>query len=151
LSKTRLYDFAQWALEVTWAHWHKVTQGEEFFLGRDGYDNIDRVTKDAVGISAMFAPTWYQVFPSMDLSMPVNFYMGVHGNSALLFCDNKNAGNFSGGFTLDVHQKYNFNIQYVGFFGDFDTGPDGAVTFNRGTYATLRDRDMVTFTAKVTF
>jgi hypothetical protein len=151
LSKNRLWDAAQWATEFTWAYWNRVSQGEQYFLGRGGYNNIDSVDRNAVGFAASFTPTWYQVFPSMDLSMPLSYYRGLIGNSPLLFGDNENAGNFSAGFTLDVHQKYNFNIQYVGFFGDYDTGPDGAVTFNRGTYATLSDRDMVTFTFKVTF
>lgn len=151
LGKTPVYDIANWGLEFTYSRWERVTQGLEVFLGRDGYNNLDRVSKDALGMALLFKPTWFQVFPGMDLSMPINYSIGLSGNSALLFGDNKNAGSGSAGFSLDVYKKYNFALQYIKFFGDFDTGPTGAVTFSRGAQATLRDRDMIAFTFKFTF
>lgn len=151
INKTPLFDIANWAFETTWSHWSNVNQGENYFLGRVGYNNIDRVTKDAVAVSASFTPTWFQVFPGMDLSMPLSYSRGLSGNSALLFGDNENAGNWSAGLSLDVYQKYQFTLQYVGFFGDYVTGPTGAVAFARGSQALISDRDMVTFTLKATF
>jgi hypothetical protein len=78
--------------------------------------------------------------------------MGLLGNSVVTFGDNYNAGNWSVGLSLDVYQKYNFTLQYVTFFGDYTTDPTGTfVAHNRGSQATLNDRDLLTFTFKFTY
>jgi len=149
IGKTPLWDTVTWGTEFTYSRWDKVTQGDQYFLGRDGYDAIDRVTKDAAGVSAIFTPTWFSVFPGMDLSMPLSVAVGIYGNSALLFSDNLGAGNASVGLALDVYQKYNFALTYNKYFGDF-TVDNGVATAFRGPQALLSDRDYVCFTFKFT-
>jgi len=149
ISKTPVWDTASWAMEFTYSNWEKVTQGEQYFLGRDGYGNLDRVSKDAWGYSLLFTPTWFNVFPGMDLKMPVNFAMGISGNSALMFSDNLNAGNASAGFALDIYKRYNVSLSYNKYYGDFDKA-NGALTIYRGSQALLSDRDYVAFTFKFT-
>jgi len=149
ISKTALWDLANWGMEFTYSSWDKVTQGEQYFLGRAGYGNLDRVSKDAWGYSLLFAPTWFNVFPGMDLKMPINFAMGISGNSALLFSDNLNAGNASAGFALDIYKRYNVSLSYNKYYGDFDK-VNGVATIYRGSQALLSDRDYVAFTFKFT-
>lgn len=146
-----LCDQASWSLEFTWNRWDSVTQGNPYFKGRDGYTAIDRVSKDFVGVGVNFTPTWFQVFPGMDLAMPLSYSRGLSGNAAVSFGGNENAGNYSLGLSLDVYNKYKFDLKYIDFFGDFTTGPTGAVTVSNGAFGLLSDRGMVTFTLKVTF
>ena len=149
LGKTPLFNSAVWIAEVTYSRWDKVTQGEQYFKGRDGYDQLDRVSKDAVGASVSFTPTWYQVFPGMDLSMPLSYSRGLSGNAAFTFGDQKNGANLGVGLSLDVFQKYSFALAYTKYYGDYDTDATGAMSLNTGS-AGLSDRDWVSFTFKFT-
>ncbi|MBI5604993.1 MAG: DUF1302 domain-containing protein [Deltaproteobacteria bacterium] len=146
-----LCDLAAWSLEFTWSRWDTVTQGLQYFKGRGGYTAIDLVTPDYAGFGINFTPTWYQVFPGMDLSMPLSYSRGLFGNSAITLGGNENAGNYSLGVSLDAYSKYRFDLKYIDFIGDYVTGPTGAVTVANGPLALLSDRGMVTFTFKVTF
>src|SRR3546814_18774865 len=42
-------------------------------------------TKNYVGLSAKFTAVWYQVFPNIDLQLPVSVSDGLWGNSAVVF------------------------------------------------------------------
>jgi hypothetical protein len=148
LKKTAVWDIAQWGMELTYCRWDTVTQGEQYFKGREGYNNIDKVDKNAWGISLLFKPTWYDVFPSWDLTVPLSFATGISGNSALLLGDNFRAGNASAGLSFDAYKKYTFALTYNKYFGDFDT-ENGAMSYYRGSQALLSDRDYVAFTFKV--
>ncbi len=151
LSNFALWDSAIWMAELTWNRWLSVEQGEKYFKGRRGYNAIDEVSRNAFGLALNFTPTWYQVFPGGDLSMPLSVSTGLSGNSAVQFGGNEDAGSYSVGLALDLYQKYRFDLKYVDAFGDLTTGPNGAATVNNGPYALLRDRGAAYFTFKTTF
>lgn len=149
-TKTPLWDSASWAMELTYVNLEKLTQGEQYFMGRDGRTGIDTVTRSATGIAANFAPTWFSVLPGVNLSMPLSISYGLDGNSVLLSGDDYHCGNWSGGFELDIYnQKYLVDLKYTGYFGDVDPTPTGNVA--RGFMANLRDRDFVSLTFKTAF
>ena len=150
IKKTPLFDRAAWNAEFTWFHAATVSQGMQYYLGRNGYNQIDQVTDHAVGFGANFTPTWFQVFPGMDLSMPLIFGLGLYGNSAVSNGSNKNAGSWSAGLSLDVFRKYNFTLAYVGYFGEVTNDPKTGTVTN-GYFAALKDRGWVSFTFKMTF
>ena len=118
---------------------------------------------------ANFNPTWYQVFPGIDMSMPMSYNVGLKGNSAVQLGGNEDAGSYSVGVGTDVYQKYRFDLKYVDNFGPFDTCETGSSTTTPpaagGQYncipgqttshgrpvAQLKDRGMVTATFKTTF
>ena len=153
VNKTFLWQAADYVLEFNYNRWEKVTQNEAAFLGRDGYDGIDRVSKDAWEMALSFNPAWYQVVSGVDLKMPISVAMGIKGNSALAGGAAKNAGNGSVGLSFDVFNKYTFNLAYNTYFGDFDTDADGAVSAFRGSggLPLLSDRDWISFTFKTSF
>lgn len=152
LSPTPIFDSASWTAELTWNHWSRVTQGEKVFKGRDGYTNIDRVTRDFFGLAVNFTPIWYQVFPGVDISMPISHAMGLSGTSAVFAGGNEDAGNYSVGIGADVYQKYRFDLKYVDFFGDVQTNPaTNQIVAQAGANALLKDRGFVVFTFKTTF
>lgn len=148
---TPMFDTADWLVELQWNRWAKVTQGKEVFKGRSGYDGVDKVTKDFFGLGVNFTPTWFQVFPGVDLQMPISYSVGLSGNSAVSSGGNERAGNYSIGIGADVYQKYRFDLRYVDFFGEYETDANGVITSNNGSNALIKDRGFVSFTFKTTF
>ena len=151
-AKTPLFDTSTWIAELTWNRLASVTQGAQFFKGRDNYTGIDKVSKDFFGLALNFSPTWFQVMPGIDLSMPLNYAVGLSGNSAVLSGGNKQAGNYSAGLGLDLYQKYRIDVKYVDFFGALATDPvNGSVTSSAGLMPLLKDRGFIAVTLKTTF
>lgn len=145
-SKSPLYDTATGIAELTWNRWSHVTQHGELFKGRDDYANksFDGVSKDYFGGAVNFTPTWFQVIPGVDLSMPLSASMGLSGYSAVTAGGNKNCGTYGLGFGADIFQKYKAELKYVGFFGPYENRANAE-------YSSLKDRDMVTLTLKTSF
>jgi hypothetical protein len=162
VSKTPVFDAATWVAEVQWSEWSKVTSGANLFnaIGfapcnatatapaKDKWDGC--VTKQYVGTSLGFTPTWYQVFPGVDLSAPISYAVGLHGNAATSFGGNEGLGNYSIGLGADVQQKYRFDLKYIDYVGHYrDNGV--AVTSTNGFTTALKDRGFVSLTFKTTF
>lgn len=148
---TPLWNSAIWMAELTWNRWLSVSQGANVFKGRDSYTAIDKISKDAFALAVNFTPTWYQVFPGADLSMPLSYSRGLSGNSAVISGGAKDAGSYSLGLGLDLYNKYRFDLRYVDYYGDLTLGSTGAVTVANGPTALLKDRGAVYFTFKTAF
>ena len=152
--KTPLFDTATIAGEVTWMQWAKVTQNEAVFKGRGNYTAIDRVSRNFVGLAINFTPTWFQVFPGVDLLAPMTWSQGLSGNAAVAFGGSENAGNWSVGIAADIYQKYRIDLKYSDYYGDFATATTAAgtvMTVPNGANASLSDRGWVSLTFKTTF
>lgn len=156
IPKTPLFDTANWAAELTYSRWSKVRSGENLFNalgfapcnGKDKFDGC--VTKDYTGIGVSFTPSWFQVLPGVDLSLPLTYAIGLSGNAATTFGGNQGLGNFSLGIGADVQQKYRFDLKYIDFVGRYkDNGT--AVTSTNGLTTFLKDRGFVSLTFKTTF
>lgn len=159
---TALFDSATWITEFTFSQWQDVTQGEQYFLGRDGYTGTDRVTKNNITGALIFIPKWYQVFPSVDLSMPLSISSGLIGASSVGGGGVENNGNYSAGLSFDIFARYTLDITYTGFFGEYNTDASGQIpgpglsapgeeTGAADSFALLKDRDLLTLTFKVAF
>ena len=154
--KTAVFDAATWVAELQWSQWTKVRSGANLFNavgfapcnGRDKWDGC--TTKNYWGTSFAFTPTWYQVFPGVDLSAPLTYAIGLSGNAATVFGGNQGLGNYSVGVSADVQQKYRFDLQYIDFVGRYkDNGT--AVTSTNGLTTFLKDRGFLSLTFKTTF
>jgi hypothetical protein len=119
---------------------------------------VDRPDSDAYGITVTFTPTWFKVFPSADLSMPIAYSTGFKGNSPLQGSINDGLGSYAAGLRLDYASKHQLELRYVGYFGEVEYGSTYAgqpaaqtpLTAN-GATATLRDRNQILLTFKTTF
>jgi hypothetical protein len=156
IPKTPLFDTATWAVELTWAHWAKVTSGANLFYaegfaacaGKDKWDGC--TTKNYFGASMAFTPTWFQVWPGVDLSLPITYSVGLKGNAPTIFGGSQGNGNYSIGLGVDVHQKYRFDLKYIDYLGHYrDNGV--AVTSQNGFTTLLKDRGFVSLTFKTAF
>ncbi len=157
-----VFDAATWATELTWMTWLDVTQNEAVFKGRDGYSQIDRVDKNYFGLAINFTPTWFQVFPGVDILAPLSWSQGISGNSALgSHGGSEGSGTFGIGIAADIYQKYRIDLKYVGFYGDNRCAracrsiraPARPVPSTSSTVRTrhLQDRDFLALTFKTTF
>jgi hypothetical protein len=153
---TPVFDTASWSTELVWSEWSKVNSGQNLFYalgykpcqGKDKNDGC--TTKDYVGASVAFTPTWFHVFPGVDLLAPVTYSRGLHGNAATIFGGNEDNGNFSVGIGADIQQKYRVDLKYIDYFGTLkDNGT--AVTSQNGFTSLLQDRGFVSLTFKTTF
>jgi len=155
VSRTAFFDSASWNAELVWSRWTSVSQNPGAFKGSAAYRanpaNVDAVSRDYFGLGLNFTPTWYQVFPSVDLSMPLSWSGGLSGNSAVTSGGNEGNGSWSVGVGMDVRSRYSFTLRYVGFYGDYSTTPAGAVNVAQSTNASLSDRGHVLLTFKTTF
>jgi len=152
LPKTALFDTMSYSGELTWMMWDKVTQNEAVFKGRAGYNQIDRVSKSFFGLAISLTPTWFQVYPGVDLLAPISWSQGLSGNSAVSFGGQDGTGSWSVGLAADIYSRYRVDLKYVGFFGNYSTNPaTGAMTVANGTAAQLVDRGFVNLTLKTTF
>ncbi len=152
MSKTPLFDSATFAAEGTWMRWSRVTQNEAVFKGRDGYTAIDKPSRDFFGIAFNVTPTWFQVWPGVDLLAPMSYSRGVSGNAAVFLGGNEAAGNYAVGLAADIYSKYRIDLKYTGYFGDYSTNEaTGAATTFNGVFGSLSDRGWVSLTFKTTF
>lgn len=150
VAKTPLSDSLDWKAELTGATWTKVTQNEQLFKGRSSYNGIDHVTKDSWSIALTAEPKWYQVFPNVDLVLPIAYSTGIAGTSPVAIGGSKGAGSYSIGIGADVRSQYRFDFKYVDFFGKLDATNPAAVVAN-DSKAYLRDRGMLVLSFKTTF
>lgn len=167
LGKSALYDTATWSVEGTWNTWTRVTSNAAVFTGGAAYRagqngtldpytagnaaNIDAATKNALGLGINFTPTWFQVFPGVDLSMPLSWSGGIRGNSAVMSGGNKGAGNYSIGLSADIDSKHTLSLRYVGFYGKVANSANGVATVFNGSLSQLKDRGYITLMFKSTF
>ncbi len=92
-------------------------------------------------LGIVFSPTWYQVFPGWDMSVPLSVSMQVDGEkSPFTFGGDKNRGNGSVGVVFNINETWNLSARYNMFFGPVTAGIGGL----------LKDRDNVSITLKRT-
>jgi len=165
MGKGPLWDTVSWGTELTWMTWLNVTQNEAVFKGRPSYTQIDAVSKNYFGLAINVTPTWFQVFPGVDMYAPLAWSQGISGNSAVTSGGQSGAGTFAAGVAWDIRQKYRFDLKYVGFYGNYSTCPrpyvtaqpgtcaanSGSADIFNGTNAILSDRGFVALTFKTTF
>jgi hypothetical protein len=153
LPSTPLFDTANISVEFAGMHLDSVTQNPAVYKGRASYSAIDKPTTNFLGAAATFTPTWFQVFPGADITMPLTWTQGLSGTAATLFGGNKNTGNWSAGVGAIIYQKYLINLSYIGYFGNYSTAGGASCVQNcfAGTNAALSDRGWVSLTFKTTF
>ncbi|MFK8050039.1 MAG: DUF1302 domain-containing protein [Halioglobus sp.] len=91
-------------------------------------------------IAGVFKPTWFQVLPGWDMSMPISVSYTIHGKSPFTFGGDEGRGNGSVGLEFNINEVWNFQAKYNVFFGPVTAGIGGL----------LKDRDNISLTLKYT-
>lgn len=148
---TPLWDQLNWNSELTWMRVDKVTQNKQLFKGRDGYvGGIDKVDTNYFALALNLTPTYYQVWNSVDVLMPMSVSYGLHGNAGVTSGGNEDAGNYSVGVAFDIMSQHRVDLRYTDYFGRNDINAAGVRVYN-GSNALLTDRGNVSLTFKTTF
>ena len=135
LAPSKLYQGGSLLFEVTASWLDKVTENEEKLNANISEDRV------ATSAQLVFAPQWFQVLRSTDLTMPMSVAYTIDGNAPIAQGGDKGLGNASIGLDFLYNQMWNFTFRYNVFFGSYDNGGAGL----------LKDRDNVSFTVKRTF
>lgn len=160
LPKTPLFDTGSAILEFAYGRWLDVNDNPQVFTGRDDYSGVDAATRDNSVVTLNLVPEWKQVLPGVDLAMPLNISVGMHGNAATLTGGTEGTGSYSAGLSFDVFAKYKIDLTYASFFGKVRPNaqgqvlPPGLAAPGEGAadaIALLRDRDLLSLTLKATF
>ncbi|MGF6281379.1 DUF1302 domain-containing protein [Pseudomonas silensiensis] len=180
IAETPVFDSATLLGELYYSNLLKLdSKNEALYKGKDTYHGIDQPTRDNWGFAVNFTPTWYQVFPGVDLNAPMSINLGLDGVSPVSGGGAKDTGNYAVGLGAVVYNKYFVDLKYVDSFGKADkcnvsgvsTGPKGgdgstpnAFSGNEnyacyaggysafsGGGATTEDRGAVYLTMKTTF
>lgn len=160
---TALFSSASLAVEGVYNTWLKVRENGDLFNERDhacsaastptiagsGRISDGCATKHFVSGNVSFTPTWLQVFPGADLSLPLSFGIGLYGNSPVLAGGNQGAGSYAAGLGLDYRMKYRFDLKYIGYLATHNVNPiNGLASTSNGTQ--IQDRGWLALTFKTT-
>ena len=168
LNENVLWESATLIAEAAITHLIDVKSNEHTYKGHSSYQGIDRADNTSLTLALNFTPTWFQVLPGLDVSMPLSGNIGLSGQSAVQLGGNEKSGSISIGFGADLYQKYRFSLKYVDNFGPYkvcSTGTDnntpganggyqciaGQITSQAGLMPVLRDRGTLTFSFQTTF
>ncbi len=149
LKKTPLWDCGNWILEFDYARWMSVDDPYGAFKGSDSYHGVDRVTRDSGNVIFVFTPQYMQIFPGVDLSVPISINYGLFGVGPCIANNGEGDGNFGLGLNFDFFTKYKLNFTYSNFFGKL--GDSAGSAAGRGNYGLYKDRDFISATFKVDF
>jgi hypothetical protein len=104
----------------------------------------DRINEDRVvtTVAGVFRPTWYQVWPGIDLTSPFSVEYTIDGEkSPVTFGGDEESGSASLGAEVSVNQTWTARAAYNWRFGPVLAGIGGLLT----------DRDNFAVTVKRTF
>jgi hypothetical protein len=116
-------------------------------------------SKGAFALRVLFEPTYYQVVPGLDLSVPLAVGWNFGGRSSAIFNfagGASDAGDWSLGLKGKYQNAWNFALTYTDYFGKAKTFTETLVTGSGSprqlTFAqSLKDRAYVSFVASRTF
>ncbi len=136
------WDGGSYIVEASFSMLEDINSEYSEFLAQ-GIGSELTVNKGRVAshVAAVFRPTWYQVFPGTDMTVPMTLSYGIDGHSPITSGGDEEIGSFSIGAEFDIKQKWSLRLMYNAFFGPKPNGVSG----------NLKDRDNIALTIKRTF
>lgn len=127
IAETPLFDSASLLGELYYSNLLSLdSQNKALYKGEDTYRGIDKPTRDNWGLAVNFTPTWYQVFPGVDLSAPMSINVGLDGVSPVVAGGAEDTGNYALGLSAAIYNQYYVDLKYVDSFGDAEKCENGA-------------------------
>ena len=140
LTDNGIWQGGTYLVETTFAYLDEVKTNEHLLMNTPGAVSIEEGDSYA-HIQMAFNPTWYQVFPGVDLTMRSSVGMGLYGSAPNGLGGDEEVGNGTLGLEASVNQQWTADLRYNFFFGPVANGIGG----------NWKDRDNVSFTVKRTF
>ncbi|MCK9284132.1 MAG: DUF1302 domain-containing protein [Rhodocyclaceae bacterium] len=126
---TPLWDSGIFIAELSYTHLNSVTSnaGAYFglgtanclknFAGPGGTWRDGCATNNSLAIAMLFDPQWLQVYPGIDIDMPMSYTWGAHGNPAYaaspFYAQGTNI--YSIGVKATYQQKHSLSLTYSGY------------------------------------
>ncbi|PRE10343.1 hypothetical protein C6P92_23360 [Burkholderia multivorans] len=170
LTRTPLWDTGSAVVELAYTQKIKTTSNAALYNGvgnslacPGGNKWNGCSTNSAVAVAVQFDPQWLQVYPGIDLDMPIFLEYGIWGNQATV---EPSPGQGTLQYTIGVHaliqNKYNITLQYNGYhahaggqtnFGLANGLPGGGPSYYAGGNSTYfyNDRGWVSLTFSAAF
>ncbi len=156
-SPSAVYDSAFLAAELAWNRLDRVTRNRELYFAK-GYNAACQsdatvkgcADKQFLSFGLSFTPAWTQVYPGVDLSLPMFYSRGLNGNAP------SNGGGVEGftvykvGLSAKVYSIHQFDLTYTGYDQKIKSAPDSPL----GSYVLggpLQDKGWLSFTYQATF
>ena len=108
--------------------------------------NSDR---DAANVRVSYEPRYRQVFPGVDLSVPVGLGFGIGNSSVVGSFNGDKVGDVSIGLNALYLSEWRTGIAYTHYFG-----PEGTAVDEQGHISgkqSLKDRDFISMSIQRTF
>lgn len=138
----------------------EVAWNRRLSITKNGAALDPNVTRDALALRFIFEPQYFQVFPGVDLSVPIGLGYNPYGRSSAVGAFNGGAskgGDFSVGVTADIQKRVKASINYVHYFGSANAlltsnsvDPARGLLMLTGAQS-LRDRNFISFSIQTTF
>ncbi|MGY2488434.1 DUF1302 domain-containing protein [Cupriavidus sp. CP313] len=165
LKKTPLYDAGTLAAEVAFTRRVGSISNAALYNGTgnplacSSGSKWDGCATDSSVVAALqFDPKWLQVFPGVDIDMPMFVMYGIYGNTPTLATTVANQGSliYTIGVHAVVHNRYNITLQYNGYRshtrGTTRFAPGGPSFYAGGNGAFMwNDKPWVSLTLQTTF
>ncbi|HGM5583157.1 TPA: DUF1302 domain-containing protein [Pseudomonas putida] len=140
-----IWDSASLAGEVAWHRRTSITRNPQALD-----PNSER---DAWGLRMTFTPNFFQVYPGLDLSLPLGLGYNPKGRSSVISKFNNGVGDKGGDMSIGLQAEYlqtwKAGVNYTHYIGGSDNFLDAR---NANTYGQpLKDRDFITFTVQRSF
>lgn len=153
LPHSPLWDTGTFVAEVSYDYLEKVTENESLFNGENTKNcplgkEAGCATRDAWGFNMSVTPQYLQVFPGVDISLPVTFGGGLSGNTADFGGTSEGAYTYSAGISADIQKNWTTSLVWADSTADIHNGANGA--YGAGNWQTT-DRGRVTLTVKTSF
>ena len=111
-------------------------------------------TRDASFMRVVFTPEFFQVFPKVDLEVPMGVGYGISGRSAIVQLSPEHGGDFNIGVNATINRDWKAALTYTTFFGSTGSAPSPVGTPTQ-TYASYKqyygDRDFIALTIQTSF
>lgn len=165
LTPTPLYQTGTFLFEVAGTHLTSVTSSGALYNGTGNRSGCPKGNKwdgcsttNSVAIAGLVDPTWLQVFPGVDIDMPLFAEYGVYGNAASLGTSPGQGGLiYTAGVHALVKNKFNATLQYNGYHGHTNGGNTSSAGGVASYYASgngiyfYNDKPWVSLTLQMAF
>ncbi len=153
LQPTALWGGGAWLAELAWNRTLSVSSGPGGVATGGTVD--PNTTRDAYALRTLFAPTYFQVLPLLDLTVPISLGYNFKGRSSAVanFAGGAaNAGDISVGLPGKYDQVWTAQVNYTHYMGKAATFTEATATGRQLTFGqTLKDRDYVSLSLQRTF
>jgi len=143
-TRNAVWDSATFLGEVAWNRATSVKENRSALAAN--------ASRDAWATRFVFEPSWFQVAPGLDLSVPLGVGYSGEGNSSAVWQFNpggEKGGDVNLGIKALYDQRWKFGASYSHFFGSEGTALNAAGQFS--FKQSLADRDFVSAYVQRTF